>query len=470
MECKQISLVLIFAFGFCRVVLGGTWEGTDDFASGISTNWTVHQKYYGSMTVEATNGHASFLVSPFANTEQNALLVWKGTPALNQDWTVQINGHNAANWSANGASQLQLVAGDSNKGEGYVIESYRGNSGVGILTAMSQNSGAGPNTLRQAIWVANTDFILRLIYNSTTGNISAWYNLTGSWVLLDTFNIASFPNALPPADVFTFGVNANTYYGPITEWQIYADNFFLGMLPAVTNQPVSVTNVVGTTANFSAQASGVGLAYQWFKDSLLLANATNATLSLTSVQATNAGNYTVVITNVAGSVTSSVAALTVIFPPSITNQFSSQTVVWGSNATLTIGASGTLPLAYQWRTNGIVFSERTASSITVTNFQSTNEGRYDVVITNMAGSITSASAMLYFLPSNNASRLASSSFVSNRFTLLLLGKAATNYIIQISTNLTTWTPLVTNASGIGIISFTDTNNVDIKRFYRARTP
>ena len=88
----------------------------------------------------------------------------------------------------------------------------------------------------------------------------------------------------------------------------------------------------------------------------------------------------------------------------------------------------------------------------------------------MAGSITSASAMLYFLPSNNASRLASSSFVSNRFTLLLLGKAATNYIIQISTNLTTWTPLVTNASGIGIISFTDTNNVDIKRFYRARTP
>ena len=555
MRHKKLSAILITAFGFCHFVFGAAWEGSDNFSSGISTNWTV-QPNHGSMTIQAANGHASYLVAPSASTEQNAYLLWKRNPTVSQDWTVQISGHNAANWSSSGASQFQLVAGDFSNGEAFVIECYRGNSGIKILTSMWQNLGAGPNTTRQTFLATNTDFNLRLTYSAVTGNIYAWYNLTGSWVLLDTFNIASFPTTLPPSDNFSFAIIADTYYGPITEGQLYADNFALGQppqitnqptsrtnaagtsatflvlaggtaplsyqwqfnntnisgatltnytiasvqgtnagnysvvitntagsitssmaaltvlfKPTITNQPISVTNALGTTANFSVFAGGaLPLSYQWRFSNTNILGATLTNYTIASVQGTNAGNYNVVITNIAGSVTSSVAALTVIFPPSITNQFVSQTVVRGSNATFTVGASGALPLAYQWRTNGIVFPGRITNWLTLTNFQSTNEGHYDVVITNMAGSITSASAMLYFLPSNNASRLTSPSFVSNRFTLLLLGKATTNLIIQTSTNLTTWTPLITNTSSSGVINFTDTNVVSDKRFYRARTP
>ena len=79
-----------------------------------------------------------------------------------------------------------------------------------------------------------------------------------------------------------------------------------------------------------------------------LAGQTNATLTLTNVQTNQAGAYAVVITNAAGSVTSSPAILTVNVPAAITQQPQGIVTALGSNATFTVGASGTLPLSYQW--------------------------------------------------------------------------------------------------------------------------
>ena len=79
-----------------------------------------------------------------------------------------------------------------------------------------------------------------------------------------------------------------------------------------------------------------------------LAGQTNATLTLTNVQTNQAGAYAVVITNAAGSVTSNPATLTVNVPAAITQQPQGIVTAFGSNATFTVGASGTLPLSYQW--------------------------------------------------------------------------------------------------------------------------
>jgi len=91
---------------------------------------------------------------------------------------------------------------------------------------MWQDNGA-TTTTRQYVLATNTDFNLRLVYSAATGNIYAWYNLTGSWVLLDTFNIASFPNALQSSDTFTFRFVADTYCGTVTEQKVCANNFRL---------------------------------------------------------------------------------------------------------------------------------------------------------------------------------------------------------------------------------------------------
>jgi len=83
--------------------------------------------------------------------------------------------------------------------------------------------------------------------------------------------------------------------------------------PTITTQPTSRTNVEGTPAIFSVTAYGAGqLSYQWLFNGTNLNNATNATLTLNSVQLSQAGNYAVAVTNLYGSATSSNAMLTVL--------------------------------------------------------------------------------------------------------------------------------------------------------------
>jgi hypothetical protein len=85
--------------------------------------------------------------------------------------------------------------------------------------------------------------------------------------------------------------------------------------PALTVQPAGQVATAGGTVQLLAMAAGLQpLCYQWQWNGTNIADATNATLSLTNVQSAQAGGYAVVVTNVAGSVTSIVASLTVASP------------------------------------------------------------------------------------------------------------------------------------------------------------
>jgi hypothetical protein len=58
--------------------------------------------------------------------------------------------------------------------------------------------------------------------------------------------------------------------------------------------------------------------------------------------------------------------------------------------TFSVGVSGSLPLYYQWRFNGTNITGATASTLTVSNLAVLSKaGNYDVVVHNIAGSITS---------------------------------------------------------------------------------
>jgi hypothetical protein len=80
--------------------------------------------------------------------------------------------------------------------------------------------------------------------------------------------------------------------------------------------------------------------------------------------------------------------------PFITAQPQSQTVAEGSPATLIVTAGGTAPLRYQWRFNGTNLAGATNTAVTLISAQSANSGDYSVVITNVAGSVTSLVATL----------------------------------------------------------------------------
>jgi hypothetical protein len=80
--------------------------------------------------------------------------------------------------------------------------------------------------------------------------------------------------------------------------------------------------------------------------------------------------------------------------PTITSQPQSLTVTVGSSATFSVTATGTAPLTYQWRFNGTPISGATASSYTIASAQASQAGTYSVVVSNIAGSTTSAGATL----------------------------------------------------------------------------
>ena len=80
--------------------------------------------------------------------------------------------------------------------------------------------------------------------------------------------------------------------------------------------------------------------------------------------------------------------------PTIVTHPQSQTATVGSNVTLTVSATGSIPLSYQWLVNGTTLTGATASSLTLTNVQMNQAGNYSVVVSNSAGSASSSNALL----------------------------------------------------------------------------
>ncbi len=90
--------------------------------------------------------------------------------------------------------------------------------------------------------------------------------------------------------------------------------------------------------------------------------------------------------------------------PTINSGPASQTPCPGGNASFTVGASGTAPLSYQWRTNGVNLtnsthiSGATTATLTITNVTTSDVANYSVVVTNSCpGSVTSSDATLTIL-------------------------------------------------------------------------
>ena len=79
--------------------------------------------------------------------------------------------------------------------------------------------------------------------------------------------------------------------------------------------------------------------------------------------------------------------------PRITVQPRNASVLLGQDAQFTVTASGVGPLTYQWRFDGHDLAD-TTSCLRVTGVTLSNLGRYDVVVSNNAGAVTSAPACL----------------------------------------------------------------------------
>ena len=178
----------------------------------------------------------------------------------------------------------------------------------------------------------------------------------------------------------------------------------VGALPFIVLQPTNQTVALSNMATFTVQSVGTQpLTYQWKKDGVNIAGATSTNFTIISVQTNDAATYSVAVTNTYGSVISSNAMLIVLSPPTITLQPTGRTNLAGTTATFTNGASGTLPLNYQWRKSGSNMNDggnvsgSATNILTLSNVSDADAASYTVVVTNVVGSVTSSPAVLVLL-------------------------------------------------------------------------
>ena len=188
--------------------------------------------------------------------------------------------------------------------------------------------------------------------------------------------------------------------------------------PSIGKQPQNVSVKAGEQATFTVAATGTDLKYQWqidrndgkgFAD---IAGADRASYTTSAVDKNcNGYKYQCVISNSAGSVTTGTATLTVtedVMPPvqptvkkpGISKQPQNVSVKAGEQATFTVAATGT-DLKYQWqidRNDGKGFADIAgadrASYTTSAVDKNCNGYKYQCVISNSAGSVTTNAATL----------------------------------------------------------------------------
>lgn len=174
----------------------------------------------------------------------------------------------------------------------------------------------------------------------------------------------------------------------------------VGDPPVLTAQPADLSLLVGQEARFAVVATGPApLTYQWRRDGAAIPGATAPEHVIGHVALADSGaRFACLVRNPGGELESRQAALAVRpvpVAPAIATQPASATVLEGQAATFSVTATGTAPLAYQWRRGGVALPGANGASYTTPATTAADHGAvFDVVVGNEAGIVTSAGALL----------------------------------------------------------------------------
>lgn len=250
------------------------------------------------------------------------------------------------------------------------------------------HSKEGTGTTKSSIWYRWTAPQSGTVVFDTTGSnfseqiaVYTGSNVNGLTRLVwGNSGGSNYPVRLPLAVTAgtTYAIAAASQYdnrGDLTlSWQLQT-------APTIATAPTVQVASVGGTANFSVVGNGGALSYQWYFDGRPITGATNSSLPLTNLQLSQAGRYHVKLTNLAGSATTTPVSLSGPNPaPTITAHPQNATVTAGQPAALSVSATGTGPLIYRWRRNGVVLAGATASNYVLASASRVDADDYDVLV------------------------------------------------------------------------------------------
>jgi hypothetical protein len=191
----------------------------------------------------------------------------------------------------------------------------------------------------------------------------------------------------------------------LTPEQIAAQYFStVASAPIITRQPQGTNVFEGADVILSVGVIGTApLSYQWLDSGTPIPNQTGPTLVFSNILESDSRPYSVLITNAYGEALSLDAevVVTATQPPIITQQPVSVTRYAGSSATLTVAATGSSLLFYQWQEGNADVPGATNASLVFSNLQPSNAGSYQAIISNSAGFSTSVVATVTILTPSN---------------------------------------------------------------------
>ena len=356
-------------------VMGGLMDvyfkdATTGFVVGMNTNLYASPPYYGSIS-RTTNGGLTWQV--LVTTTVTNSYFWK------MSWPSSNVGY--CSLQQNGAAGTVIFYKTTDGGATWVSNGIP-NTALGVAPATTW--------FLQSVGFVSTNE--GWMGGSTSGSLSYNQNFIHTTNGGLTWTTEGYVN--------TRGINRirflNPNFGYASGQKLHVYRVPLG----INTQPTNQTVLQGAIAPFFVSGQGYApLTYQWRFNGTNLAGANASNYTVLNVQSPNIGDYDVVVSDYSGSVTSSVATLTISgvpVSPTITAQPQSLSVNPGNNAAFNVFATGTAPLRYQWRFDNTDIGSATNSLFTRTNTQLTDLGNYSVVVTNIAGSVTSAVATLTF--------------------------------------------------------------------------
>jgi hypothetical protein len=176
-------------------------------------------------------------------------------------------------------------------------------------------------------------------------------------------------------------------------------------------------------------------------------------------------------------------SVTVVAPPNpntpkFAQPLTNTVATVGQTIALRAVVTGKAPFRYQWKYN---LTTATSATLTLKNVKASQTGSYSVTVANAYGSTNSGNALLSVMavatpvnqitiapvnpPTAAAATLTSAKQANGQFAFLVTGTVGSNYVVQASSDLKTWSAVATNAAPF---TFNDPNASSFsQRFYRA---
>jgi poly(3-hydroxybutyrate) depolymerase len=212
----------------------------------------------------------------------------------------------------------------------------------------------------------------------------------------------------------------------------------------ITTQPANQTVTAGQPVSFTVAVIGATpLRYQWQKNGMNIEGATAASFTMPAAISPDGGaTFSAVVTDGSGSVTSAAATLTVNpatgAPMIITNPERAR-VLTNQTGTFSVTAWSPTPISYQWQKGTLTSNMMNIAGATAATYMTPVTTLADhltlfrCVVSNSAGSVTSAREMLFVTtavksPTNIASPITAFGQVGAHFSYTITSSGGTTPI------------------------------------------